>query len=116
MGRQVSSRVKPTGNYYGGWMHILTGVHQVEAEVAAGRLRSAGINAQVVRDNEALLGVAGSSSLGTFSVAIADSDAGEARRALNIRPGPTRETAVGRDAPAGVFAAIARLLGRAKRQ
>jgi hypothetical protein len=96
-------------------MHILTGVHQVEAEVAAGRLRAAGIGAQVVRDNEALLGVAGSSSLGTFSVAIADSDAGEARRALKLRPSAARET-VDRDAPAGVIAAIARLLGRSSRK
>jgi hypothetical protein len=96
-------------------MHIITGVHQVEAEVAAGRLRSAGINAHVVRDNEALLGVAGSSSLGTFSVAIADSDAVEARGVLNLRPAPAGETAVGRDQP-GVFAAIARRLGRTLRK
>lgn len=74
-------------------MRILTGVHQIEAETAAGRLRAGGIAARVERDNEALLGVAGSSSLGTFSVVIRDSDDAEARRALGIRPsrmGPTR--------------------------
>ena len=71
-------------------MRILTGLHQVEAEVAAGRLRSAGINAEVIRDNEALLGVAGSSSLGTFSVSIVESDAEEARRLLKLRPSPRK--------------------------
>lgn len=84
-------------------MHILTGLHQIEAEFAAGRLRSAGINAQVVRDNEALLGVAGSSSLGTFSVAISDSDAREARKLLRIRR--SAETNVA--GPASTYSATA---------
>jgi hypothetical protein len=66
-------------------MRILTGLHQIEAETAAGRLRVGGIGARVERDNEALLGVAGSSSLGSFSVVIADSDETEARRALGLQ-------------------------------
>lgn len=87
-------------------MHILTGLHQVQAEVAASRLRTAGISAQVVRDNEALLGVVGSSSIGTFSVSIADSDAREARAALHIRDTSTSNVA----GAAGSFTATAILM------
>jgi Putative prokaryotic signal transducing protein len=71
-------------------VYILTGLHEVEAEVAASRLRAAGINAQVVRDNEALLGVGGSTSLGTFSVSIPESAEDEARRLLRTRSSPRR--------------------------
>lgn len=65
-------------------MRIVTGMHQIGAEATAGRLRSAGIAARVLRDNEALLGVVGASSLGTFSVEVADADVPEARRALRL--------------------------------
>jgi Putative prokaryotic signal transducing protein len=74
-------------------VRVVTGVHEIEAEAAATRLRSAGINAQIIRDNEALLGVTGSASIGTFSVAIADSDREEAERALKIRKSAVRSAA-----------------------
>jgi hypothetical protein len=74
-------------------MRIATGLQQVEAEAAAGRLRSAGITARVVRDNEALLAVDGASSLGTFSVEIADADGAEGRRALHLVTGSGGSTA-----------------------
>ena len=66
-------------------VRILTGQHQIAAETAAGRLRAEGIAARVERDNEALLGVTGSSSVGTFSVLVADADAERAREALKLR-------------------------------
>lgn len=88
-------------------LRIVTGMHQIEAEAAAGRLRSTGIAAHVVRDNEALLGVAGSSSLGTFSVVIADSDEQEARRVLRLGS-PSARSEVSSDGP---FSATVILVG-----
>lgn len=88
-------------------MRILTGMHQIDAETAAGRLRVAGIEARVVRDNEALLGVAGSSSLGTFSVLVAESNEDAARQALRIHK---RDKSTGKATEDGPFSAQAVLL------